>query len=261
MPDRGTSVPGASSAVFDEEFYLTRYPGVAEAVKRGEFTSGLHHYKLFGAREGRIASGQTDDPRQDLMLGFCSLGKNCEFGVAQRIFGAEPLDLFRWALTPSDVLVRLLRARFEHIGDPSEIEVYPSSTGEYHIRHRRYHFAWHAWANVGETTPERLRDREAKRLPFLARKLMQEMADEARVFVVAQSDTAADTAKIILTAMHAFGRPTLMYVTDGGPLGVAKEGDYLLHATIPRFADESDVPATLASGDWLTLCEQARGLY
>lgn len=140
------------TAAFDETFYLCRYPGVAEAVRQGGFASGLEHYRRFGAHEGRVTSQQEDDACKDLMRSFCALGHNCEFGMAQRVFGAEPIDLFRWALTQSDVLIRLLRAKFAGIGDPHQIEVYASPTGEYHVRHNRYHFAWHAWANVGETT-------------------------------------------------------------------------------------------------------------
>jgi len=260
MADHSTSSPGTSTAGFDEEFYLNRYPGVAEAVKRGEFTSGLHHYELYGAREGRVARKEADDTRTVLMLGFCSLGRNCEFGIAQRKFGAEPLDLFRWALTPSDVLVRLLRTGFERIGERNELEVYPSPSGEYHIRHTGYQFGWHAWANVGETTPERILEREVRRLPFLSRKLMEDMADGTRIFVVAQSDMASDTAKEILAATHAYGRPTLMYATEGGPPGVEREADHLLHATIPKFADETRVPDTVSASDWLTVCERARAI-
>ena len=256
----GFPSPGGPASVFDEEFYLRRYPGVAEAVKRGEFSSGLQHYTLYGADEGRITSPEADDVRRDFMFGFCSLGKNCEFGIAQRMFGAEPIDLFRWAFTPSDVLIRLLRSGFEGIGDPGEIHVYETPSGEYHIRHKRYQFAWHAWANVGEITPERLLEREVRRLPFLSRKLMNDIADGTRIFVVMQSDMKLETAEEILAAMQIYGRPTLMFATQGGPVDVVREGDSLLHATLPSFADEANVTTTLSPSDWLLVCERARAI-
>ena len=252
--------PDEATALFDEQFYLSRYPGVADAVKKGLFASGLQHYELFGEHERRVTSKETHDARRDLMLGFCSLGKNCEFGIAQRVFGAEPMDLLRWAFTPSDVLIRLLQVGFERIGDPNEMDVYPTPAGEYHIRHKGYQFAWHAWVNVGETTPEQIKDREVKRLPFLARKLMDDLAQGTRIFVVTQPDMTPDGAMEILTAMHAYGRPTLMYATQGGPPRVVRESDYLFHATIPKFADEAAVPATLPSVDWLAVCEHAQAV-
>jgi GT2 family glycosyltransferase len=38
---------------FDESAYLRTYPDVAQAVGRGEFTSGYHHFLVFGRKEGR----------------------------------------------------------------------------------------------------------------------------------------------------------------------------------------------------------------
>jgi hypothetical protein len=260
MKQAHTVSPGEPEAAFDEAFYLKRYPAVAEAVQHGEFASGLEHYRRFGAHEGRVTSQQLDDACTDLMRGFCSLGLNCEFGMAQRAFGAEPIDLFRWALTQPDVLIRLLRAKFAGIGDPNQIEVYANPTGEYYVRHSGYRFAWHAWANVGETTPERLRDRESKRLPFLARKLMEEMQLAARIFVVTQPDMASGTAAEILSAMHIHGRSTLLHVTQAAPRSVQRSGAYLLQASIPQFADQAAVLATLSAADWLSVCQQARAI-
>jgi hypothetical protein len=44
----------------------------------------------------------------DLMVSFCSLGGNCEFGVAQRAYGAEAPDQFRWAILEMLALLELL---------------------------------------------------------------------------------------------------------------------------------------------------------
>lgn len=38
---------------FNEELYLIANPDVATAVSRGDFKSGLHHYEVFGKKEGR----------------------------------------------------------------------------------------------------------------------------------------------------------------------------------------------------------------
>jgi len=45
---------------FDEDFYLRQYTDVADAVLRGQYQSGLEHYKRHGHREGRqIFEGST----------------------------------------------------------------------------------------------------------------------------------------------------------------------------------------------------------
>jgi hypothetical protein len=89
---------------------------------------------------------------------------------------------------------------------------------------------------------------------------VNDIADGTRIFVVMQSNMTLETAKEILAAVHLHGRPTLIYATDGGQLSVTKEGDHLLHATIPKFADEADVTETLCASDWLAVCEQARAI-
>ncbi len=44
---------GEYLAAFDEAFYLSRYPDIAEAVAGGHMPSGRHHYEQFGFAEGR----------------------------------------------------------------------------------------------------------------------------------------------------------------------------------------------------------------
>ena len=50
--------------VFDEAFYLARYPDVARAVTNGDVLSGKHHYIIYGMAEGRVAFSTvpTDQP-------------------------------------------------------------------------------------------------------------------------------------------------------------------------------------------------------
>jgi hypothetical protein len=47
-------------------------------------------------------------PPAQLMLRFEALGQNCEFGVVQRHYGAEPLGLLRFSSTPLHLLVAAL---------------------------------------------------------------------------------------------------------------------------------------------------------
>ena len=45
---------------FDEKLYLLCYPDVAEAVLRGEFSSGHQHFSTLGEKEGRLAKPPQD---------------------------------------------------------------------------------------------------------------------------------------------------------------------------------------------------------
>jgi hypothetical protein len=102
-------------------------------------------------------------PLDRLMLRFESLGENCEFGLAQRRCGADPLGLLRFASAPLPTLLAALRTRFEGIGDWDQIEVRVSENGrEYLVFDRRYGFLYHPWVLVGEGSAEAIRRREAR---------------------------------------------------------------------------------------------------
>lgn len=42
-----------SEDFFDEDFYLQKHPDVSQAIKKGAFESGWHHYELYGKSEFR----------------------------------------------------------------------------------------------------------------------------------------------------------------------------------------------------------------
>ena len=47
--------------LFDEAGYLRLYPGIAEAIMRGEFDSAWRHYDLYGRDEGRVPNDVDPD--------------------------------------------------------------------------------------------------------------------------------------------------------------------------------------------------------
>ncbi len=52
----GEAAGRTASLLFDEGWYLRRYPDVADAVSAGDFKSGLEHYIRFGISEGLSAT-------------------------------------------------------------------------------------------------------------------------------------------------------------------------------------------------------------
>ena len=60
---------------------------------------------------------------RDLMMGFESLGDDCEFGFAQRGSGAEPLSLLRFGGIRLHRLHEALETRFAGIDDPANLAV------------------------------------------------------------------------------------------------------------------------------------------
>ena len=185
------------------------------------------------------------------MLQFCSLGDNCDFAAAQRAYEAEPLDLLRWANSPFVSLIRLLDNDFDGLAD---IKVTRVKT-DYRIVSERYNFVWHAWTDPEKYSAEDVMRRERARLPFLARKFREEMADEGRIFIVKREvDLHEMHARKLRTAMDRHGLAPLVYVTQGSPVSATRIADRLFHATIPKFADRHAVMNTSPAADWLALC-------
>src|SRR6185312_6229735 len=209
------------------------------------------------------AAPALDTSDRDLMMRFESLGTNCEFGKAQRDYGADPIDLLRWAFTSYDVLLNLLTHRFENLGDPGQLKVI-GNPPHLMVQHTGYRFMWHAFAQRGQTAEE-IHAREVKRLPFLARKITEEITDATRIFVIkpmAQAPMPDDFPSKVLRALDAYGgKPILMYARDGAAMPYVEwDVTRLLRCHVAKFADQDRVMDTTRSADWLAVCRSAEHL-
>ena len=213
----------------------------------------------------RPGSAGADLARDQLMMQFESLGENCEFGLAQRRCGAEPLGLLRFASSPIDKLLTGLVHRFEGIGDDGKIEVKASGDGsEYLVIDRCFGFLYHPWVLVGEAEPDFIREREAKRLPFLRRKLLEDLEDGRKIFVYHGMERLAEAdMRRLSTAVHAYGPSTLLWVElndeehRAGSVEPIAPG--LLKGYIDRFAPGENAH-DLSLDCWVEICRNAHRL-
>jgi hypothetical protein len=230
-------------------------------------TEAMALWRKAGGKSGRAPLDYVGEATQNVgirrvMEGFVSLGENCEFGFAQRAYGAEPLDLLRWASTPLHVLVALLNARFEGIDTPDAIKVRAGGP-EYMVDHTRYKYSWHAFAKVDAVTAEEVHRRECLRLRRLAEKMRDDLAEGRRIFTL-KGPKVQDAASVapVVEAMRTYGQPTLLFVTliqpTHNPGDVVQISDHLLHGFISRFSDPARVPGTTLVDEWRTICTTAK---
>jgi hypothetical protein len=194
-----------------------------------------------------------------LMMQFESLGENCEFGLAQRRCGAEPLGLLRFASAPMPRLLAALRDRFEGMGEPGQVEVRVSENqSEYLVVDRRFGFLYHPWVLVRDAEPEFVRQREATRLPFLRRKLLEDLEEGRKIFVYrGMQRLAASVVLRLFTAIRNYGPGMLLWVelqdTDH-PAGTVEEiTPGLFKGYIDRFAPGENAH-DLSLDDWIEIC-------
>ena len=203
----------------------------------------------------------------DLMGKFQSLGHNCEFGLAQRAVGAEPLGLLRFAGIPIPSLLRGLDLAFEGIDEPAHLHFYtdPDRTGgEYLVYNDRYAVEFHTDELQGKTTPEALVAKLTLHLKFLRRHFEEVLGAGRQIFVVHGPGirTAAQVSPI-LTLLSSHGPNTLLYVTADAtmPAGtVVQERADLFHGYIQKFAplhamEQFDVIP------WLSICANTYRLW
>lgn len=200
--------------------------------------------------------------RKKLAEQFESLGVNCEFGLVQSRCGAEPLGLLRFSTTPLPLLINALDARFEGMGSPDAITVQTSRDGrEYVIIDHAFGFVYHAWVSVDKQTPEAIHRREVRRVPFLVRKLIEDLTNAEKIFVYhGLSPLAVDDVLRLHQSMQEYGPNVLMWVEVEDEESPAGSVEWivpgLLKAHVDRFAPEQAAHDLSLKG-WMAVCRKA----
>lgn len=203
---------------------------------------------------------QITDP--ELMSRFISIGPNCEFGVAQRHYLAEPLDLLRWGSTRIDVLLHMLQDRFRHIADPSHITI-TLAGGEYMLDNSFYDFTWHTFVWEGQMTADRVMKRELARLPRQAEILLSDLADGERILVrTTDDDTDDEKLQQLAELCASLGPSQILFVSQNADRAgeVERISPTLMYGYIETFADPDQVEATTNRAAWLSICRNAYAL-
>lgn len=203
-------------------------------------------------------------PLDELMLAFESLGDNCEFGLVQRHAGAEPLGLLRFAGMSLNKLLVALEAKFSGIGTVDTVTVYPA--GERAPREFMVHETWldtryHTFNHEGEIEAEDLRQREAGRLGFLRRKILEDLERGEKIWVWREySHTDPERIRSLVEMLRDLGPNTLLWVVaaDEGhaPGTVERLNEGFIKGYVERLATYSNA-TDISPQSWYTVCENA----
>jgi hypothetical protein len=217
----------------------------------------MERRRALGPRSGALSLPQ-------LMVRFESLGENCEFGLVQRRGGAEPLGLFRFASAPYEKLLKALLGDFDGLGQPDLLEIQVAGN-EYMVLDKKYGLLTHTWELVAEKTAEEVRLREIRRLPFLVRKLVEDLGLGEKIFVYhGMQPLTLEQAKTLAAALRRYGPTTLLWVelADAAhPPGSVEEIDpSLLKGYVDRFAPGENAH-DFSFDVWVDLCRAALRVY
>ena len=213
---------------------------------------------------GPPARAETPDPRE-VMLQFENLGDNCEFGLVQRHFGADPVGLLRFAgLRDPRRLIRFLDDDFGRYGEPGSLAANLVG-GEYWIFDHVYGIASHTFRYQHEAgADEVVRENEAKAV-YLKRKFREDLEDGEKIFVYKRVVTQdpAEMLALHLSLNRSGTVNKLLWVTEAdgshAPGDVEWVGDRLLKGYVGAIsltnAHQFD-PET-----WLLLCRNALAAF
>ncbi len=218
-----------------------------------------------------IPTGATaaDRADRDLMLRFESLGLDCEFGLVQRHFGAEPLGLFRWNGIMPDKLCDALEHDFAGIGDPGTTTLsYSESLQEYLLHEPRYGMGMHSFIRTRDpAVPDaRLHAQLCRRAAFLREKLLGDLAEAGKVFLYQFPWRLNPDLRARLLAALQRHNPAnrLLLVHEAGlhetPGTVAAGWDGVLEGAIDHLCGRRGGWETLSTLVWRAICREALGL-
>lgn len=195
---------------------------------------------------------------------FEGLGDNCEFGIVQRHFGAEPLGLLRWAgVDDITLLLTALNARFEGFGETDTLEhrILPG-WDKYVAIDRKYGLYFHTdFCPTNDPVTLRLMaEKEVARFRFLRAKLIADLIDGEKIFVYRQKEALSDEWLNELSGtLSKYGERTkLLYVQEiaNGRSGeVDKINDRLYRGYIDHLSAEDPPRVNFAA--WINLLASA----
>ena len=163
---------------------------------------------------------RTGLPVQTLSERFESLGQGCQFGLVQRLCGAEPLGLLRFVDTVTSKLVDGLMTGFVGIDDVERLELELTADAQPRFRWRQKDFGltYDTRLVAAESDPVLVRRRQAQRLGVLQRKFAEDLASAEKIFVLTRGDCLTRSeAFAVYCALRLHGPATLLWAVFGDP--------------------------------------------
>ena len=199
------------------------------------------------------------------MLRFESIGCDCEFGLVQRRYDAEPLALLRWTAISGPGLLRGLANRFEGLGDPGTTELSVlAHSGEYYLSAGRYGLVMHTFINESHTAADTLYPKMCMRLIYLKDKFLADLTAADKICVFKCVEGGLDLILAIHERLRTFGPVRLLGVLEAGAEGgeageVRRIRPGLFVGFLERFGDP-DGSWDILYDQWVGLCRATEAL-
>jgi tetratricopeptide (TPR) repeat protein len=199
----------------------------------------------------------------ELFMQFQSLGDNCEFGLVQRHFQAEPISLLRWSSISLDSLIKIVNADFPNIGAPATTELAVGAHDEYVLADHANGIVMHTFLFKGQIKENQneLFEKMCRRQSYLKRQILEDLADGEQIFVFKSFvDTDLKAAKKLHAALQRHGRCNLLFAVEAdkrrraGSVEEIAAGLYV--GAIDHFTRPGDGWDNIPFDDWRSVCHE-----
>ena len=247
-------------ARFPEDKAAARSRGVALWQLRLQSGGGEDEAGADAVPEGLVEVGRVADPEAyALVMQFESLGQNCEFGLVQRRYGAEPLGLLRWTFVRPLTLGHMLETRLRGVGDAENVDLHRSPWGEWYVQDKIFNMHYHTFSGGDLADPADYLKKQSARLRWLRDKLLSDLEDGSKIFVYKPrlGTPEAHIARIV-RAMRTYGQAKLLCVrlADGveTPGTVKDRGNGLIDGFLSVHNPVVKGRWDIVFDEWLSLC-------
>jgi tetratricopeptide (TPR) repeat protein len=234
-------------------------------TKRPHAESGSAQATSAGTAQhaGPVEIGRTADPEiNELVKCFESIGQNCEFGLVQRHFQAEPIDLLRWTGIDPEKLIALLEAQCAGLGDRGNLVLGRTPWNEHIIHDSKFGIGFHTFLTADIENETKFLAHQSTRIRWLRKVLLDSLATGRKTFVYKLHQEGTETQMLqVHDALRRYGPNRLLWVvtdTDRAPGSVEQIRPGLLRGylsrTNPNDRDEWNIPFD----QWIAICRQAR---
>jgi hypothetical protein len=199
------------------------------------------------------------DPRAfALVMKFESLGENCEVGLVQRRFQAEPLGLLRWTYVSPDRVVDMLASELDGLGELENVKIRRNIWNEYVVEDVKFGIGFHTFMNLQVKDEARFLDEQSARIRWLRRKLIKDLKSANKIFVYKAHNKASDDQMTrLFEVLGSYGRNRLLWVSqfDGGnpPGTVRRIADGLLKGYLSSLNPSAENLWNIPFDEWLSI--------
>jgi len=193
---------------------------------------------------------------EQLVGNFESLGNSCAVGLLQQQMGVARPGLLQFAEWWQPRLVDALIRDFTQLGRPDKLEWVERHKGDsgWLVRDQIYALGSPTPHDKNVPVPPYARAREARRLPRLAAKLLEDAAEFSKIFVLRTGDPLTEPGALaVRAALARHGDVTVLWLNDGPPemLGSAEQiGHGLLRGYHPRGGPPMDTLLSALANAW-----------